>query len=40
MKFQYGRGRFLADGSGIFVLYEWVVIIDRLANTLYMAGGL
>lgn len=32
MKFQYGCGRFLVDGSGIFVLYEWVVKIDRLAN--------
>lgn len=32
MKFQYGCGRFLVDGSGIFVLYEWVVKVDRLAN--------
>ncbi len=32
MKFQYGRRRSWVDGSGIFVLYEWVVKIDRLAN--------
>ena len=32
MKFQYDCRRFLADGSGVFVLYEWVAKIDRLAN--------
>lgn len=37
MKFQYGSGRFLAHGSGIFVHNEWVIKIDRLTGqpTLY-----
>ena len=31
---QYGPGKFLAVESDIFVLDEWVVKIDPLANTL------
>ena len=32
MESQYGRGRYLAGGSENFVLDEWVVKIDLLAN--------
>lgn len=32
MKFLYGRGRFLVDGSRIIVLFEWVVKIEQLGN--------
>ncbi len=32
MESWYGRGRFLAGGSAIFVLDEWVVKIYLLAN--------
>ena len=34
MESLYGHEKFLADGSAIFVLGEWVVKIDLLANRL------
>lgn len=34
MNFPYKRGRLLADGSEILVLYGWVVKVEWFANRL------
>ena len=42
MNFTYKRGRLLADGSEILVLYGWVVKVEWLANrlTYWLVGRL
>lgn len=42
MNFPYKRGRLLADGSEILVLYGWAVKVEWLANrlTYWLVGRL